>query len=94
MTNQVKKDIKMLNEGELPDSFNFFIKRNDPIDWEKVKYNSLYKDFSYYENKLPKGYESIAGFDKIIQSMADHSITPSEEMDLRLEVLNKNVDKT
>ena len=81
--NQVKKDIDLLNRGILPDGFNFSIKEQSPIDWNKVKYNSLYKDFSYHEKKFPRGYQSISGFDKIIEQIAENSKSPLEEIEER-----------
>ena len=78
--NQVKKDISLLNKGILPDSFNFSLREHSPIDWNKVKYNSLYKDFSYYEKKFPDGFDSIPAFDKIIQQIANNTKSPLEEI--------------
>jgi hypothetical protein len=78
--NQVKKDISLINKGILPDSLNFTLKEQSPIDWNKVRYNSLYKDFSYHEKKFPDGYDSISGFDKIIEEIAKNAKTPLEEI--------------
>jgi hypothetical protein len=89
MDRQVKSDIKMLNNGLLPEGLNYGVKQNEVIDWEKVKYNSLYRDYTYYEKKFADGYDSIMGFDKIIETMAMNSMTPLEEINLRTE---KNVD--
>ena len=77
--NNVKKDISLLNQGILPDGFNFTLKPS-PIDWDKVRYNSLYKDFSFHEKKFPNGYDSIPGFDKIIEEIAKNAKTPLEEI--------------
>ena len=84
MDKQITDDIKMLNKGILPDSFNFSLKPSSVIDWDKVRYNSLYKDFGYFENKFPDGYKSIPNFDKIIQSIADNAKSPMEEIDERI----------
>ena len=89
MDKQISNDIKKLNKGVLPEAFNFSIKPN-PIDWDKVRYNSLYKDFEYYENKFPDGYKSIPYFEKIIQAMADNAKSPLDEIE---ELKNKSSDR-
>jgi hypothetical protein len=89
MDKQVKSDLKKLNDGILPDSLNFGVKPSVSIDWEKVKYNSLYRDYSYYEKKFPDGYDSIAGFDKVIEAMAINALTPLEEINTIIE--NKSI---
>jgi len=80
---QVKKDIELLNRGILPDNFYFGLKEHSPIDWNKVRYNALYKDFSFHEKKFPKGYESIPGFDRVIEQIAKNSKSPLEEIQER-----------
>ena len=92
MNSQVKTDIKKLNRGELPDSLNFSIKQDNSIDWVKVKYNSLYKDYSHYEKKFPAGYESIPGFEKILTAMAQNALTPIEEYDTKIDEKNNLVN--
>jgi len=86
--NSITKDIKDLNSGILPDTLNFSLTQRpfDIKDLQKVKelqYNAFYKSFEYHESKFPKGHEGIPGFDKIIQSIADNSLSPLEEMELR-----------
>ena len=82
--NSVKNDIEQLNMGILPDNFKFgetFANSTKTvIDLNKLKYNAFYKSFEYHASKFPDGYSSIAGFDKIIESIADNSKTPLEEM--------------
>ena len=92
MNSQVKTDIKKLNRGELPDNLNFSIKRDTSIDWNKVKYNSLYKDYSHYEKKFPTGYESIPGFEKIFKAMAENALSPIEEYDTKIDEKNNLVN--
>ena len=83
-SNFVKNDIEQLNKGILPDSFKFgetfANSKNAVIDINKLKYNAFYKSFDYHASKFPDGYTSIKGFDKIIQSIADNSKSPLEEM--------------
>ena len=44
---------------------------NQNIDWSKLQYNALYRDYSFYERKFPKGYKSIPGFNNVIQKIAE-----------------------
>jgi hypothetical protein len=69
-------------QGSLPDCLNFTLEQPDNFDWEKIKYNTFYKSFDYVENKFPPGYESIPGFDKVIE-MCIPNVTPLEEMKAR-----------
>lgn len=75
-----------LNLGILPDELNFSIKRdNVELDINKIKYNSFYRSYEFYESKFPKGYDSIIGFDKIIDSIVlkaqETKKTPLDELD-------------
>lgn len=76
-------DIELLNRGILPDSLNFNQTRE--IDIYKVAYNLRYKTTEYWESKFPDGYQNIPGFDKIIEKIAEESITPLEEITLKQE---------
>lgn len=82
--NDVKNDIDLLNRGILPDNFKFgetfANSKNSTIDLNKLKYNAFYKSYEFHANKFPNGYSSIPGFDKIIESIADNSKSPLEEM--------------
>ena len=73
---------KQLMSGMLPDELNFSIKREFVLDLDKIKYNAFYRSYEFYESKFPKGYESIPGFDKIIESIVENSKdkTPLDEM--------------
>ena len=72
MENHVK-NINEMFENDLGENFKDLLQRNntDTIDWEKVKYNSFYRDFSFYENKFPKGYNTIPAFDKVIEMIVE-----------------------
>lgn len=72
-----------LSQGKLPDILNFSIRKDDVIDLEKLKYNVFHRDYSYYERRFPKGYESIPGFDKVIQSFADKNAEKDPEVELK-----------
>ena len=71
--------VKELNEqllnGILPDELNFGIKKEYELDLNKIKYNAFYRSYEFYENKFPKGYENIKGFDKVI----DHIVYKAQE---------------
>jgi hypothetical protein len=84
-SNFVKNDIEQLNNGILPDNFKFAeifanSSKNTVVDLNKLKYNAFYKSFDYHASKFPDGYSSIKGFDKIIESIAENSKSPLEEM--------------
>lgn len=70
--------IDSLNNGILPDELNFSLKNEDPLDLEKVRYNTFYKDPEYYKSKLPKAIRNMPGADAIAQNMADNADTPLE----------------
>lgn len=73
---------KQLMSGVLPDELNFSIKREFALDLDKIKYNAFYRSYEFYESKFPKGWESIPGFEKIIESIVEKSVdkTPLDEM--------------
>jgi len=74
---------KQLSNGILPDCLNFTLQPK-PFDIAELKYNAFYRSYEFVESKFPKGYESIPGFDKVIQSIADkfeeNNITPLSEI--------------
>lgn len=95
MSVSLKEINKFLENGMLPDCLNFSAQPVEAIDWEKVKYNAFYRSFDYHAQKFPH-YESIPGFDKIIQSMADNSKSPLEEIDERMNKIkidDNNIDE-
>jgi hypothetical protein len=83
-SSEIKKDIELLNKGILPDNFKFAEifanSKNTVIDLNKLKFNAFYKSYEYHTSKFPDGHTSIPGFDKIIDSIAENSKTPLEEM--------------
>ena len=78
----MNRDIELLNRGILPDSLNFSNQRQE-FDIYKVAYNLRYKTTEYWESKFPDGYQNIPGFDKIIEKIAEESLTPLEEITLK-----------
>ena len=76
---------EQLNYGILPENLNFSLQKDYTIDLNKIKYNAFYRSYEFYESKFPKGYESIAGFDKIIEHIAiqNESKTPLDEIEER-----------
>ena len=73
---------KQLSRGILPDVLNFTPQAKSELDISKIKYNAFYRSYEFAESKFPPGYESIPGFDKVIQTVAEdlEQITPLEEM--------------
>ena len=78
----IKEINKQLQQGQLPDCFNFVKPQPETIDWEKVAYNAFYKSYDFHASKLPTGYEQIPGFDQVIQAMADNSLLPSNALEV------------
>lgn len=82
MNKILEKLNKQLEQGVVPDElvFNRDTTGYVKFDWDKVKYNTFYKDKRYIERQFPPGYESIPGFEKIFELMAEHISSPLEEM--------------
>ena len=80
----IKELNKQLSKGILPDVLNYTIEQK-PLDICDLKYNAFYRSYEFVESKFPKGYESIPGFDCVIQSIADkldrEQITPLKEIE-------------
>jgi hypothetical protein len=78
---EINDVIIQLNSGIIPNQLNFS-KTNfqEEIDWEKVRYNTFYKSFEYTASKFPAGFQSIPGFDKVIE-MNIPKCSPLEELD-------------
>jgi hypothetical protein len=80
--------VKQLNKdfanGTIPQDLLFSVEPELKLDEqviEDMKYLAFYKDFSYYAKRFPY-YQSIPGFDRIIQSIADKNsqTNPLEEI--------------
>jgi hypothetical protein len=84
----IKKIIRQLNLGILPDELNFNLTPPDEIDWAKVQYNTFYKSKDYFIGKMPhpEAFMKLPGADLIIQSIIDNVKTPLEEMKEREEI--------
>lgn len=93
----IEKINQQLNDGIIPDELNFTDEKaiNDlsyKFNWDMVKYNTYYKDKNYILSKFPKGFDSLPGFDKIIDKLIEN-IDPLEEMEERIKISNNNIDK-
>ena len=90
----MNRDIEMLNRGILPDSLNFNNNNACPdFDIYKLAYNLRYKTPEYWASKFPEGHESIPGFDKIFDKLAEKSLSPLEEITLLQENnISNNID--
>ena len=100
-----KEDIKRINNllksGVIPVELDFVnISPNEPIDWEKVAYNTFYKTPEFFINKFPAGFESLPGWEKIVDKMISNAKSPLEEMKerqkLKIEIENislPNIDE-
>jgi hypothetical protein len=90
----------MLDNNIIPNSFDYsfdYFNITDietdlmHIDINKVSYNSYYNSFDFYSKKFPIGWDSIPGFDLIIQEMANNSTTPLDEMNERILIKSNEV---
>ena len=85
-------NIKQINnqfkEGYIPIELIYTIYKKD-IDIDKITYNDTYKSFDYHAKKLPF-YKSIPGLDQVIQNIADTTLSPLEEIELKLKNLSVN----
>ena len=84
MSNLVDKLNKMILKGECPAELDFNPENNQhtTIDYEMVKYNAFYKSYDYAQSKFPDGFETIPGFDKVIESCIPQT-TPLEELEYK-----------
>jgi hypothetical protein len=81
------KDLNTMIDNDLiPSVLDFTIDTDRSLDWSKVSYNNHYKSFDYFSNKLPNGWQSIPGFDKVIEDMAISATSPLEEMNKLIEI--------
>ena len=85
--NYIKKYSDMLDQDIIPETFNYCIDYFNitdidfdfDFDTSKVSYNIYYNSFDFYCKKFPM-WESIPGFDLVIQDIANTSLLPLEEM--------------
>lgn len=63
-------------------------------DEDKLQYNNRYKCFEYFAKKFPKGWESIPGFDKVIEMCQKNGgkITPLQEMQMKQFIAIEQID--
>ena len=73
--------VKSLNIGILPQPLDFTPPR-PPLgfDLEKVRYNTYYRSFEFFDNKFPNGMQNLPGYYEIIDHMVDNARTPLEEI--------------
>ena len=76
----LKMDIELLNQGILPDSLNFSLANTNEVDLERLQYNAFYRQYEYWQGKVPGGHQSIPGFNTIIEYLADNAKLPLDEI--------------
>jgi len=89
-------DLKLLDEGFLPNQFNYTFQEEDNIDETKIVYND-YHTFDYYAKRF-KYYKSIPGLEQYIYEIVLKNMdkTPldeileKKELDLKINNLNLN----
>jgi len=79
---------KLLNIGVLPANLDFTLKPDLGYDLNKVKYNTFYKSFEFFDSKFPDGMEFLPGYYNIIDHMITNAKTPLEEITERKEISN------
>jgi hypothetical protein len=83
-----RKIVEMINRGLLPDELNFTEKPpQEPIDLEKLRYNTFYKSPEFWLNKFenPNAFLNMSGSNQIIDMFIANSKTPLEEILMRQE---------
>lgn len=98
----IEHKVRKINEafanGEIPEGFDFWT----PIDSsnqllddviDKMKHLAFHKDFQFYADRFPY-YQSIQGFDKVIQQMADKNKDKSlsEALQEHNNISNDNIE--
>jgi hypothetical protein len=84
----IKKINNEFENGYIPNELFYSVNKRD-IDINKITYNDTYKSFEYHARKIPF-YKSIPGLDQVIQNIADTTLSPLEELELKLNSLNIN----
>jgi hypothetical protein len=80
----ITKDIiEQLNNDIVPEELIYTVEPALCYDPTKLWFNEYYKSFEYAASKFPDGWQSIPGFDKVIQHIADNNISPFDEIELR-----------
>jgi hypothetical protein len=73
---------KQLKLGKCPDCLNFGIRYKTEVDFDKLKYNSLYTDEEYWLSKWenPQALLNLPGGIDIIRNIAKNARSPLEEI--------------
>jgi hypothetical protein len=92
--NLVEKLNNDFRKGLCPDALTYTIEPKSNIDFYKLWYNDYYKSVDYISRNYPAGFDSIPGFDLVLEEMANNALTPLEEMELRQQKINldNNID--
>ena len=94
MSNQsIKEIINKLNKGILSPELDFNHKEETDNFWDKVRYNTFYKDPRYYANKFPnpQAFMNLPGAYDIVNEMAENSKSPLEEILVRQQYIVKEI---
>ena len=83
MKSKINEINDMLKNGIVPDEFNFTLEQKPVFDYSKVWYNDFYQSPEYIASKFPNGWQSIPFFDKVIEEMANMSLSPIEEIEIK-----------
>ena len=83
MKSKINEINYMLKNGIVPDEFNFTLEPKPIFDYSKVWYNDFYQSPEYIASKFPNGWQSIPFFDKVIEEMANMTLLPIEEIEIK-----------
>ena len=83
MVKKINEINYLLNQNIVPEEFNFKLENKPLFDFNRIWYNEYYQSTDYIASKFSSGWQSIPGFDKIIEKMAEISLSPLEELELR-----------
>jgi len=86
---KIKKINQEFESGYIPNELFYALPNKRDIDITKITYNSYYNSFEYHSKKLPY-YNSIPGLDMVINHIAENTLSPLQELELKINSLNIN----
>ena len=81
-----------LENNLVPFCLDYTLQEKSCIDYNKLNYTDFW-DKEYYARKLPDGYEYIAGFDKVIENIANIQFENKNTLEIELnKIKNLNLN--
>jgi hypothetical protein len=95
-----KEAINLLNKGVLPETLNFLPREPEVIDWDKVRYNTIYNNREYWEQKFHPALHNLPAFNEIIDEIVEknRNNTPlqqilEKEKEISIQYINESREK-